>query len=117
MSTRLSLYSVDELLRELARRRITKGHEYQSAPWCHDCGHFQTWAGKGDAPASFNPCIKRHVMQFRVPSDYGDEWGFYRRDCRDRLADEPEEEAQSETPRGSAAAPLPETIIGGSNER
>ena len=101
LSADLSAYGMGELLDEIARRRSTTAHERPpDAPWCHDCGHFKTWAGEGDAPAGFNSCTKGHAMQFLVPKDYGDEWGFYRRVCRDRLADEPEDEAQTETPPG-----------------
>lgn len=101
----LSAASVDELLEELARRRSTRDQERPVDSWCHDCGHFQTWTGMGDAPRDFNACSKGHAMQFRVPADYGDAWGFYRRVCADRLADEADDEsvratAQSETPPG-----------------
>lgn len=102
----LSAATVDELLEELARRRSTRDQERSVDSWCDDCGHFKTWTGEGDAPAGFNPCSKGHTMQFRAPADYGDAWGFYRRVCGDRLADEVEAELapQSETPPGKGGA-------------
>ena len=84
----LAAASVDELLEELARRRSTRDQERPVDNWCHDCGHFTTWDGAGDAPEGFNACGKGHQMQFRIPVDYGDAWGFYRRVCADRLTDE-----------------------------
>lgn len=76
----------DWLLEELMRRRNA---ETVASPehWCHDCKHFEAWNEKkraGQMPESFNPCTKAHAMQFIVPQDIGDEYGFYRRVCADR---------------------------------
>lgn len=93
MTRDLARFTVDELLEELARRRRTSDAERPVSEWCDDCAHFRTWTGKGDAPDNFNPCTKGHAMSFRVPADYGDPWGFYRRVCADRLTEQVEDGA------------------------
>jgi len=77
-------FSEDELIEELARRRNAR---QVSKPdrWCCDCANFRYWKGRGEPPDDYNPCQKKHVMEFVVPEDYCDEdYGYYRRVCADR---------------------------------
>jgi len=79
----LAAFSDDELIEELARRKNARA---VAAPehWCHDCRNCLTWRGRGEPPNTFNPCSKGHTMQFIVPEEMDDEWGYYRRVCADR---------------------------------
>jgi len=84
----LRAFTDDQLLTELMRRRNTKAVE---APehWCHDCARFVTWdqaPRKGQMPDNFNPCTRKHEMQFNAPAEIDDEYGFYRTICVDRKA-------------------------------
>lgn len=84
----LKSFTDDQLIEELARRRnertvATPEH------WCHDCRNFVAWADaprKGPMPDDYNPCAKGHRMQFVVPMEIDDEYGYYRRVCADREA-------------------------------
>lgn len=83
----LSTVPETELLAELVRRRNREPDE-QNHPWCHDCAHFKTYEGRGDAPAKYNPCAKRHKLLFWVPRDWEspETNGYYRPVCEDRKA-------------------------------
>lgn len=77
----LSTFTLDELLAEIVRRRNGEQATEPIEHWCDDCAHFRY--SKNDRDTA-NNCQKGHAMQFRVPEDYGDECGFYRRVCNDR---------------------------------
>lgn len=83
MTRPLELYSLDELLEEIViRQNATPTARPQQ--WCDDCRQFQPWQHAGEAPARYNPCRKKHTMQFLAPVEIGDAWGHYRRVCADR---------------------------------
>lgn len=82
----------DELPEELARRRNARQTERVSK-FCHECAHF---VPNDDADDSYNPCSKKHTMNFQMPEGYpeaDDDWGFYRRICADRQAMAADEDA------------------------
>lgn len=82
----LRAYTTDELLEELARRNRRGDERREIKRWCEDCKHFTFWRKPGDPPDDYNACGKGHTMSFRVPESYhGDDGGFYRRVCADRI--------------------------------
>lgn len=81
---RLSSFSDDELIEELARRRNARERNTTIERFCEDCTHFRLFTGRGDPPVNYDPCSRGHKPSFRAPAEYGDEYGFYRRVCADR---------------------------------
>ena len=79
----LAAYSDEALLEELVRRKNGRSNR-EPENWCDECHNFKHWAGKGDPPDTFNPCKKKHEMQFWMPADYEMPHGFYRMVCGDR---------------------------------
>ena len=75
-------YSDDDLLAELLRRRNAKESEEPIEHWCHDCIQFK---GNPRATDTYNPCQKKHVMNFHFPEEWEspEDNGFYRRACPD----------------------------------
>ena len=88
MPRELGGFSDGELLEELARRQNARDAADIPPRWCHDCAHYRTWAKACDPPPKFNPCSKKHKMQFRPPADADEglrgEYGFFRAVCTDR---------------------------------
>ena len=85
----LAAFSTDELLAEIVRRRNEqRAVEDESLPWCHDCAHFKAWTKDMNPPSSYNPCAKRHRMEFKEPEAWQspESFGFFRRVCSDRAA-------------------------------
>lgn len=76
-------FTTDALLTEIVRRRNLEETEQPIENWCEDCAHFKF--SKSDRDTA-NNCSKKHVMLFRVPDDWPEEYGFYRRVCSDRTA-------------------------------
>ena len=83
MTNPLAKYSTAVLLEEISRREQARTERKPIERWCEDCKNFKFWTGKGEPP-TYNPCSKEHKMSFRVPEDYNDECGYYRRVCADR---------------------------------
>lgn len=81
-------YTTAQLIEELARR--ANQHETKKPrKWCEDCRRFLTW-NDGPTPMlpmpeSYNACSAGHAMKFVAPEGYGDEYGFYRTVCADRV--------------------------------
>jgi hypothetical protein len=84
MSDPLAKFSTAVLREEIARREQRRTERKPVDLWCEDCKHFKFWIGKGEPPDTYNPCGNGHKMSFRVPEDYNDECGYYRRVCADR---------------------------------
>lgn len=88
--SKLCEYSDEALMDELSRRMFArKLDDSQSRVWCDDCSHFAPWNSLSHRenlkmPEKFNPCTKGHKMDFQTPEEIGDEYGFYRKWCRDR---------------------------------
>jgi hypothetical protein len=97
MAGDLSGFSKEELLAELVRR-MNAPQDEQDAPWCHDCGHFRLYEGRGEVPKYFNPCAHQHRPAFWVPKPWEspEHSGFFRTVCEDRVSilDEVREDAQ-----------------------
>lgn len=81
----LDHFTDDELLEELVRRRNSTKPR-QPARWCEECLNYRTWAEPTPVPADYNPCLKRHAMDFHTPTDWQspDCFGHYRTICTDR---------------------------------
>ncbi|WP_300727389.1 hypothetical protein [Pseudomonas sp.] len=79
-------FTDEDLLEELVRRRNAAKRDYQPAKFCEDCMRFRTWGGAGDPPKTYNPCGKKHRMEFHAPASYGqlNDFGYYRAICTDR---------------------------------
>lgn len=88
LSTRLELFTTDELLAEVARRARALKEQVEGVTLCDGCIHQVFWKGRGDPPASFKDCGLRHATEFKMPDDddpHGDGAGFYRPGgCPDR---------------------------------
>lgn len=85
----LSKYSEDELIEELARRKNDRKlvHIKDVRYWCDDCANFVPYVKSNDVRLSYNPCKKKHRMEFSYPEKDGDPtegYGFYRLVCADR---------------------------------
>ena len=84
----LKAFSDEALMDELSRRSHER-REREAFIYCDHCAHFKVWAQPGRAhlpmPESYNPCEKGHKMQFMTPAEIGDDYGFYRNGCRDRV--------------------------------
>jgi len=97
MAGDLSGFTKEELLAELVRR-MNAPQDEQNAPWCHDCGHFRLYEGRGDVPKTFNPCARQHRPAFWVPKPWEspEHYGFFRTVCEDRVSipDKVREDAQ-----------------------
>lgn len=84
----LRRFSNAELLEELSRRENKKPKDDRPGNWCHECKFFTPWTVKNahlTMPESYNPCAKGHVMNFIIPDDIGEDYGFYLNVCRDRV--------------------------------
>ena len=81
----LDHFTDDQLLEELVRRR-NNAKPRQPARWCEECLHYRHWASPSDMPADYNPCQKRHRMEFHTPTKWQDAdcFGHYRIICTDR---------------------------------
>jgi hypothetical protein len=84
MTNPLVKYSTAVLLEEIARREQARTERKPVEHWCEDCARFKFWTKDGDPPNDYNPCSMEHKMSFRVPDDYMDVCGYYRRICKDR---------------------------------
>lgn len=76
-----------QLIEELARRQnAAVPDEPPHDHWCDDCAHFRTGTAHTVTRKDFNPCVKRHTMEFYVPQDYEDPhtFGYYKLVCADR---------------------------------
>ena len=82
----LDCFTDDELLEEIVRRRNSTKRNRQPARWCEECLNFRTWSEKGSAPADYNPCSKKHQMDFYTPTAWQSPecFGHYRTICTDR---------------------------------
>lgn len=83
----LSEYGEDELLEELVRRKNAREKERKPDRWCDACANFKVWGHENldKMPDDYNPCTKRHKMNFWLPAhETDDDHGFYRRVCADR---------------------------------
>lgn len=79
----------EQLVEELARRLNENGRrEAPPEQWCDDCVHFQHGTGRVVDRKNYNPCKKRHQMQFYVPQpwDSPECFGYYVEVCADREA-------------------------------
>lgn len=85
--TPLRAASVFQLIEELARRQNTSELEEPPQQWCDECKHFKTGtAWQVEHQRGYNPCTKRHQMNFYMPQPHGDPdtFGFFRPVCPDR---------------------------------
>lgn len=83
----LESFTDQQLMDELLNRRIEKAMGQEDIQYCHDCERFKPWAGRRDAPETYNPCSVGHELKFRMLEEWEgphDEHGFYRRVCSDR---------------------------------
>jgi hypothetical protein len=91
--------TVPQLVEELVRRQNAEQVlEEPPEQWCDDCVHFQCATGKYEAERPrFNPCQKKHSMDFYVPQphDSPETFGYFRLVCPDR------------TPRPPPVPPMP----------
>lgn len=81
----LAEFDTEVLLKEIVRRN----REEAALPvehWCDQCAHFRFTPIRGAERDTKNNCQMGHAMKFRVPEDFADEYGFYRRFCADRTA-------------------------------
>lgn len=109
---RLADISTERLLQELAFRRDGAKQLRPVKRWCHDCVNWR-YSKVGDMTdiTVIDNCIKGHTMTFKVPAEHpdtSDDWGFYRRACRDWSPTPPPPEPPEpprpprSTPRGVA---------------
>lgn len=70
----------DEQLRDELRSRYLQREAAPIEAWCNDCANFKM----SHVPGPIN-CTKGHAMTFNMPEFIGDEYGFYRRSCADRM--------------------------------
>lgn len=73
-----------QLLEELVRRQNKATREQPPEQWCDDCVHFKA---STTATEKYNPCQKRHAMDFYFPQDFEGPHGtcgYYRTVCPDR---------------------------------
>jgi len=82
----LGKFSNAQLLEELGKREEARSRRKPIKHWCDDCKNFKPWSRpqSEDVPDDYNPCSKGHKMTLRVPESYTDDWGLYRRVCKDR---------------------------------
>ena len=82
----LDCFTDDELLEEIVRRRNSNKSNRQPARWCEECLNFRTWSEKSQVPADYNPCSKKHQMDFHTPTAWQSPecFGHHRTICTDR---------------------------------
>lgn len=107
-------FSTEALLRELARRNDGEPHLKPVTRWCENCTHWRNSTSDADTR---NNCSHDHMMAFRMPEHpYSEDYGFYRRGCRDwgrrierRPAEPPTEPMvrAKQAPRGSKPGRVP----------
>lgn len=91
MQSALAMFSDEELIEELARRANRRDLE-NIKHWCHDCRNFKPWGERHHRgrelpmPDNYNPCVKEHAMNLRLPELHQDphSGGFYLPVCSDR---------------------------------
>lgn len=86
----LNQFTDDQLLEELVKRRNgDDAGRRDDITFCDTCDHFVPMAGLSEKQAQgYNPCSFGHDLNFRTPTGYSDEFGFFRRVCADRLVKE-----------------------------
>ncbi len=79
----IHLATAAQLLEELAKRMRDGSQPEPPEQWCDDCVHFRYSATVSKA---WNPCAKKHAMQFYVPQphDSPETYGYYVEVCADR---------------------------------
>jgi hypothetical protein len=94
-------FSTQELLEEVSRRKRTAENAGDVVEnWCADCANFNAAKAIPEKDLDkYNPCIKGHTMDFKMPEGYCDDFGFYRVLCSDR--ESLPQPTQPEPPRGS----------------
>jgi hypothetical protein len=82
----LDAFTDDELFEEIVRRRNGAKSSRMPARWCEECLNFRTWEEKSDPPKGYNPCSKKHQMEFHTPTSWQSPecFGHYRTICTDR---------------------------------
>lgn len=83
-SRALSSFTTDELFAEIVRRRRIETAGRRPETFCETCMHF---VPKPDASGDYNPCSKKHAMDFWMEADpVGPDvdCGFHRVACEDR---------------------------------
>lgn len=85
----LASYSTEQMLAELKRRADAEELGRTIEHYCDGCDHWR-YSKRDDDPQS--NCMKGHAMAFRMPTDYpdGEDWGFYRLNCRDWVERSPD---------------------------
>ena len=79
--------TMHQLVEELARRQnATTLEEPPHDRWCDECVHFRTGTTQTVMRKDYNPCAKRHAMEFYTPQpwDSPDCFGYYTLVCADR---------------------------------
>lgn len=78
--------SISQLVEELARRHNASSMDEPPEAWCDDCANFRYAGSESEGRKSYNPCMKRHQMEFYMPQphDSPETFGFYRLVCKDR---------------------------------
>lgn len=77
----LAMFTEAELMAELASRRQRRDSRRHDR-FCSECVHFQQWADRTQAPPpGFTTCAKGQRVSFKVQSQPGAQWGFYKRGC------------------------------------
>jgi len=81
----LKEFTTFQLMEEVTDR-LRDAESSEIMNWCDDCAHFKP---KDDASDKYNPCLKKHALQFHAPLDMGEvsegNYGFYRLVCLDRV--------------------------------
>jgi hypothetical protein len=77
------LATTAQLLEELALRMREGSQPEPPEQWCDDCAHFRYSATQSK---TWNPCAKKHAMQFYFPQphDSPETFGYYFEACVDR---------------------------------
>lgn len=93
----LSEATTAQLVEELARRMTRSERAEAPEAWCDDCAHFRYGTPAQVDRKDWNPCAKRHTMQFYMPQghDSPETFGYYVDVCADR------------TPRPEPTPPAP----------
>ena len=81
----LQEFTTFQLMEEVTNR-LRDAEVSEIMNWCDNCAHFKPSDKAND---KYNPCSKKHAMQFHAPDSMseavGGEFGFYRLVCLDRV--------------------------------
>lgn len=82
----LAGFDIEQLYSEINRRRALEDREPIPIEPCDECRHFKAFTGEGEPPKNWKCCALGHRQAFRAPTgDFGsNDWGFFRRNCKDR---------------------------------